>query len=74
MKYYIRLTYTNRGEVYYKAHKKAYGWCGESNKNGAWKFSKQGAKKIIERYEQERDHIANRWAEDAVWELEEAGQ
>lgn len=74
MKYYIKLTYTKRGEVYYKAHKKAQGWCGNGDMDCPWKFSKQGAKKIIERYESERDSRRNIWAEDAVWELEEAGE
>lgn len=72
MKYYIRLIYTNSGNVCYKAHKKAYGWYGKTNKDIACKFTKQGAKKIIERYEHERDYGNNIWANDAVWELEEA--
>ena len=71
-KYYIKMTYTNCGTVYYKAHKKANGWYGKIFKDIAWKFSKAGAKKIIARYEAERDNYAYRWRNDAIWELEEA--
>ena len=72
MKYYIKKI--SGGKVYYKAHKCSYGWFGEGDKDIAWKFSKQGAKKIIERYESERDRRRNIWAEDTIWELEEAGE
>lgn len=71
-KYYIKKIYTKTGEVYYKAHQKAQGWYGESDKDIAWKFSKSGAKKIIERYEYERDNFDYIWSKNTIWELEEA--
>lgn len=67
-KYYIKKINTKTGEVSYKAQ----GWYGESDKDIAWKFSKAGAKKIIERYEKERDFGWYLWSKDIVWELEEA--
>lgn len=70
-KYYIKMTHTKTGEVAYKAHKKAQGWYGKTFKDIAWKFSRAGAKKIIERYEQERDYEKYTWSKDAIWELEE---
>ena len=72
MKYYIKKINTRTGEIYYKAHPKAQGWYGKSNKDIAWKFSRAGAKKIIERYEYERDNYAYRWDKDTIWEMEEA--
>lgn len=72
MKYYIKKINTNTGKTSYKAHKCTDGWYDESWKDIAWKFSKAGAKKIIERYENERDHWNNRWSKDTIWELEEA--
>ena len=71
-KYYIKKINTKTGEVSYKAHQKAQGWYGESDKDIAWKFSKAGAKKIIERYEKERDCGWYIWSKDIAWELEEA--
>ena len=49
MKYYIKKINTRTGDIGYKAHCKAQGWYDKSNKDIAWKFSKAGAKKIIER-------------------------
>lgn len=72
MKYYIKKINTRTGDIGYKAHCKAQGWYDKSNKDIAWKFSKAGAKKIIERYEAERDNYAYRWDKDTIWEMEEA--
>ena len=71
-KYYIKMIDTRFDRVSYKAHKCAYGWYSKSDKDIAWKYSKAGAKKIIERFEHQRDHGHNIWSKEIIWELEEA--
>lgn len=66
MKYYIRKTNKKTGKVEYKRYKCSDGF--SENKDLCWKFSKQGALKIIEVLKNEyRRNIDN-----LVFELEEA--
>ena len=58
MKYYIKLTNKQFGTVQYKQYKCSDGF--NKNKSLCWKFTKQGALKIIERLKYEyRRNIAN---------------
>ena len=49
MKYYV-VEKTHRGYIFYKKNKTVEGWCGENFRRYCWRFSKQGAKKICDRY------------------------
>lgn len=51
MKYYIRMTDKRLGIVKYKRNKCVDGFAYDKDK--CWKFTKQGAKKIIERLKNE---------------------
>lgn len=64
MKYYIKMTNKQFNTVQYKQYKCIDGWA--KVKDYCWRFSKQGAKKIIERLKYEyRNNIDN-----IVFELE----
>lgn len=49
MKYYI-VEETYNGQKFYKQNKTVEGWCSENFKPYCWRFSRQGAKKICDRY------------------------
>ena len=58
MKYYIMKTNKQTGRIEYKQYKCSDGF--NKNKSLCWKFTKQGALKIIERLKNEyRRNIAN---------------
>ncbi len=63
MKYYIKITDKRVNKVFYKRYKCIEGFA--YDKNLCWQFSKQGAKKIIERLKYEY-----RYNDNLVFELE----
>lgn len=65
MKYYIKMTNTQFGTTRYKRYKCIDGFT--ENKSLCWKFSKQGAIKIIDRLKQEYYRNIN----NVIFELEE---
>lgn len=66
-KYYITRTDLVTGKVTYKKNKTVDGWAGEGFKPYCWRFSKQGAQKIVKRL---NEHRRPGWLERVEYGIE----